>query len=150
MEVNAATYQRSIYFKLPRRAIVSNGNIYTGSENTFNYRYKADKETHRIHLWVWYGMKCFELSEPVTEHEEDDTDDGWAKLTCALDYDYDDYKEKLASGEVKGRPTYDDLKYDGPILSDYEIFAEDEEENGGEPGAEPDDAGADEDEDKPD
>ena len=120
---------RSIYFDLPRRKIISYGNIYTGSENTFNYRFKADKDTKRIHLWVWYGVKCFELSEPVTEHEEDDSDEGYAALANALDYDYDAYKEKLKSGEVTGRHTYEDRTRSGPVMSEYEIFAEDDSED---------------------
>ena len=147
-------YPKSIYFNLPRRQVISVGNIYTGSENTFNYRFKSDKDTGRIHLWVWYGMKCFELSELVAEHEDDDSNEGWAKLIEALDYDYDDYKARIESGEVIGRPTYDDLRYDGPILSDEEIFAQEESEDeeydsgfDGENDSE-DDSGSDED-DKP-
>ena len=124
-----STAAKSIYFDIPRRKIISYGNIYTGSENTFNYRFKSDKETKRIHLWVWYGLKCFELSEPVSEHEEDDSDEGYAALVTALDYDYDTYRTALGKGEVQGRPTYIDRGKGTSIMSEYEIFSSNDKDD---------------------
>lgn len=119
------TYPKSIYFKLPNYRIIGVGNTYTGSENTFNYRFKLDKEAGIIHLWIWYGMKCFELAEIVSEHEAENSEKGMSDLAIAVDEEYDVYKEKLKSGEVKGRRTYDSREDGEPVLSDYELFGED-------------------------
>ena len=123
MTEESRTGSISIYFELPNRRIITRGNIYTGSENTFNYRLKSDKDAGRIHLWVWYGMKCFELSEPVSEHEEDDSEEGYTALVAELDSDYDIYRAALEKGEVQGRPTYLDHGKDSKIMSEYEMFS---------------------------
>lgn len=130
MAKEKVTYPKSIYFNLPNYSIIGNGNTYIGSENTFNYRFKLDKEADKIHLWVWYGMMCFDLAEIVAEHEAENSEKGMSDLAFAVDEDYDVYKAKLKSGEIKGRPTYEDREDTGPVLSDYEIFGEDEDENG--------------------
>lgn len=123
------SYPKSIYFNLPNYRIIGVGNIYTGSENTFNYRFKLDKDADKIHLWVWYGMKCFELAEIAAEHEAENSEKGMSDLASVLDEEYDKYKAKLSAGEVKGRPTYEDRSDTGPVISDYELFGEDDESN---------------------
>ena len=124
MAQEKTNYPKSIYFKLPNYRIIGVGNTYTGSETTFHYRLKLDKEADRIHLWVWYGMKCFGLSEIVNEHDAENSEKGMSDLAAAVDTEYDIYKEKLRSGEVKRRPTYDSGEDNEPVLSDYEIFGE--------------------------
>ncbi len=131
MAQEKTSYPKSIYFKLPNYGIIRAGNTYIGSENTFNYRFKLDKDADKIHLWVWYGMKSFELSETVSEHEAENSEKGMSDLAAAVDEDYDVYKAKLKAGEIKGRRTYEDRENSGPVLSDYELFGEDD---GGEDG----------------
>lgn len=125
MAEEKTVYPGSIYFKLPNYRIIMVGNTYTGSENTFNYRLKLDKDADRIHLWVWYGMTCFEKSDIVSEHDAENSEKGMSVLAAAVDEAYDIYKEKIKSGEIKGRPTYDSGDSSEPILSDYELFGED-------------------------
>jgi len=117
-------YSRSIYFKLPNYRILMNGNTYTGSENTFNYRLKLDKDADRLRLWVWYGMTCFEKSDIAGERDAENSETGLSGLAAAVDEEYDIYKEKLKKGEIKSRPTY--IGGDGrtTALSDYYLFGE--------------------------
>ena len=96
--------KRSGYFDIPVLSWFSQGNQFTGSENTFNFRIKPNKE--KLNTYVWYGMSCFELAEPVGEKDGENTEDGLAAAVSFIDDEYEKYKEKLASGEVSGRRTY--------------------------------------------
>ncbi len=94
----------SAYFDIPDVSMFLEGNTYTGSENTFNYRISPADD--KLTSAVWYGLKCFELSEPVDTHEEDKTEEGLAALVRHIDNEYEKYTGLVASGEVAPRRTY--------------------------------------------
>ncbi len=80
------------------------GNTFTGSENTFNFRIKPEEENLRS--YIWYGMKCFESSEILDEYDAEKNADGLHALAEHIDSKYEEYRRKIASGEVTGRRTY--------------------------------------------
>lgn len=95
---------RSNYFRIPDVSYFEEKNPYIGSENTFNYRIKPADD--KLELSVWYGMKCFELSEICAEYEEELSAYGSSLIQIHLDDEYIIYKEKVENGEVAGRKTY--------------------------------------------
>ena len=92
------------YFDIPDVSLFLEGNTFTGSENTFNFRIEPSGDN--IKVFVWYGMKCFELSEPVTTHESGKSAEGLAELIKCIDDDYVKYLALVESGEVQSRRTY--------------------------------------------
>lgn len=94
----------SAYFDIPDISLFLEGNTFTGSENTFNYRIKPTDD--KLTSFVWYGMKCFELSEPSDVHEEEKSEEGLHALVHHIDTEYEKYRVLVSSGEVKGRRTY--------------------------------------------
>ncbi|MBO6229676.1 MAG: hypothetical protein J6O50_03840 [Ruminiclostridium sp.] len=94
----------SAYFDIPDVSLFLEGNTFIGSENTFNFRIKPDGD--KLMSSVWYGMKCFELSEMSDEHEEEKSAEGLAALIHHIDGEYGKYMKLVESGEVKGRRTY--------------------------------------------
>ncbi len=94
----------SAYFDIPDVSLFLEGNTFTGSENTFNFRINPDGGN--LISNVWYGMKCFELSEMTDTHEEEKSADGLAALIHHIDGEYEKYLKLIANGEVQGRRTY--------------------------------------------
>ncbi len=94
----------SAYFDIPHVSLFLEGNSFIGSENTFNFRISPQDD--KLKAYVWYGLNCFELSEPVSEHEEEKSGEGLASLVSFLDGEYEKYNAKVASGEVQPRRTY--------------------------------------------
>lgn len=99
-----ANKRRSGYFYIPDLSWFTEGNPYIVSENTYNFILKPGDED--ITATVWYGMKCFALSEPVCDRSAPKNDAGLTELAEFVDHEYEMYNEKLKSGEVKGRRTY--------------------------------------------
>lgn len=100
----ASKKKASKRFYIPDVSLFTEGNIYTGSENTFNFR--IGKEDDRLKTRVWYGMKCFELSESSEVCDTEVTAEGIMQTGAALDAEYAKYLKKLESGETEGRRTY--------------------------------------------
>ena len=96
--------RRSGYFYIPDLSWFTEGNPYIVSENTFNFILKPSDEG--LTAIVWYGMKCFELSEPVCDKTAGKDDDGLTELAEFVDREFETYKGKIESGEVQGRRTY--------------------------------------------
>ncbi len=94
----------SNFFYIPHISLFTEGNTYTGSENTFNYRIKPSDD--KLKLTVWYGMKCFELSESTAEYEEEMNEKGLSSIAAHIDSEFTEYRNKVDSGEIKGRRTY--------------------------------------------
>ncbi len=94
----------SNFFYIPHISLFLEGNPYISSENTFNYRIKPEDD--KLTLTVWYGMKCLELSEPVSRFEDEKSEKGLAALASHIDNEFIEYRNKVDSGEVKGRRTY--------------------------------------------
>ncbi len=94
----------SLYFDIPEISMFTEGNTFTGSENTFNFRIKPSDE--KLTASVWYGLKCADLSEMCAEYEDEKTAEGHEALIHKIDEEYDKYLKKLESGEVEGRKTY--------------------------------------------
>ena len=101
---DTANKRRSGYFYIPDLSWFTEGNPYIVSENTYNFILRPGDDG--ITATVWYGMKCFELSEPVCDKTATKDDDGLTALAEFVDHEYDVYCEKLRSGEVAGRRTY--------------------------------------------
>ena len=106
----------SHFFEIPDITMFTEGNTFTGSENTFNFRIKPEEEALRSYLW--YGMKCFESSEILDEYDAEKNADGLHALAEHIDLMYEEYREKVASGEVKGRRTYMNGQEKGIITAD--------------------------------
>ncbi|HBI53062.1 MAG TPA: hypothetical protein DDX72_09835 [Ruminococcaceae bacterium] len=102
----AAGHKKSIsrYFDIPDVSLFTEGNTFTGSENTFNFRIKPDEGSLRAR--VWYGMKCFELSESEEVCTSPADAEGLASLGEELDAQYEKYLSLVAEGKVAGRRTY--------------------------------------------
>lgn len=96
--------RRSGYFYIPDLSWFTEGNPYIVSENTFNFILKPSDEG--LTATVWYGMKCFELSEPVCDKTAGKDDDGLTELAEFVDREFEAYRGKVESGEVQGRRTY--------------------------------------------
>ena len=94
----------SAYFDIPDVSLFLEGNTFTGSENTFNFRISPDGD--RLTSNVWYGMKCYELSEMADTHDEEKSADGLAALIHHIDGEYEKYQNLIANGEIAGRRTY--------------------------------------------
>ena len=103
-EIQEAKKGRSAHFYIPHISYFTEGNPYIGSNNTFNFRL-APKDDE-IKSFVWYGMKCFELSECVNESSAPKDDDGLTVLAQFVDKEYEAYLMKTADGTVKSRRTY--------------------------------------------
>ena len=98
----------SKHFDIPDVSLFTEGNTFTGSENTFNFRISPDGD--RIRAQVWYGMKCYDLSEAAEVCDAEPTYEGMTHIGETLDAEYEKYKEKLGTGEVEGRRTYIERK----------------------------------------
>ena len=96
--------KRSGYFDIPVLSWFGQGNRFTGSENTFNFRLEPAKE--KLTAYVWYGLSCFELADKEAQLDGENTEEGLAAAITFIDDEYEKYKQKLASGEVEGRRTY--------------------------------------------
>ena len=94
----------SAYFDIPDVSLFLEGNTFTGSENTFNFRISPDGD--KLTSNVWYGMKCFELSEMTDTHEEEKSGDGLTALIHHIDGEYEKYLKLIENGEIQGRRTY--------------------------------------------
>lgn len=99
-------YDRSRYFELPKYFYFEAKNSTVGGNNTFNYR--VDPVDDKLKIMVWYGMNCSELAEDPIEHETEHTYDGYKAMINWIDEQYEVYLEKLESGEVEGRRTYEE------------------------------------------
>ena len=94
----------SSFFYIPDVSLFTEGNPYILSENSFNCRIAPCDEGLRA--TVWYGMKCFELSEHESEQTEEKTEAGLGRLTGFIDSEYEKYKRGIADGTIQGRRTY--------------------------------------------
>ena len=88
----------SKHFDIPYISLFTEGNTFTGSENTFNFRIFKDGD--RLKARIWYGMKCFELSETEEVCDTEPTQEGITRICGVLDAEYDKYLKKLAAGEA--------------------------------------------------
>lgn len=102
----AEEHKKSIsrYFDIPDVSLFTEGNTFTGSENTFNFRIKP--EDGSLKARIWYGMKCFELSETEEVCSVPADAGGLTELGETLDAQYEKYLKLLAEGQVEGRRTY--------------------------------------------
>ena len=100
----AGTGHRSGYFHVPDVSLFLQGNTYTCSENTFNFRIEPKADT--LSSSVWYGMKCYELSDITDTFDAEQSAEGLAVLLEHIDVEYEKYLEALSSGEIRGRRTY--------------------------------------------
>ena len=98
----------SSYFDIPDVSLFLEGNTFIGSENTFNFRICPDGD--KLTSSVWYGLKCYELSEMTDLHEEEKSEEGLEALIHHIDGEYAKYMKLVESGEVAGRRTYKPVK----------------------------------------
>lgn len=105
-ETNEAKHEavHSSYFYIPDVSLFLEGNPYILSENTFNCKIEPCDEG--LKAIVWYGMKCFELSDHESEHTSEKSEAGLGELIGFIDGEYEKYKRKVDDGEVSGRRTY--------------------------------------------
>lgn len=95
----------SSYFYIPDVSLFLEGNPYILSENTFNCKIEPCDEG--LKATVWYGMKCFELSEPASEHTAPEKSEaGLGEIIGFIDSEYEKYKNGVADGSIEGRRTY--------------------------------------------
>ena len=105
-------YDRSRHFDIPKYFYFEAKNSTVGGRNTFNYRIdpvtvKNEEESEdRLVVKFWYGMLCSDLAEILGENSFEHTFEGYKAMIYWLDEQYDEYIEKIESGEIKGRRTF--------------------------------------------
>ena len=105
-------YDRSRHFDIPKYFYFEAKNSTVGGRNTFNYRIdpvtvKNEEESEdKLVVKFWYGMICSDLAEFLGENSFEHTFEGYKAMIYWLDEQYDEYIEKIESGEVKGRRTF--------------------------------------------
>ncbi len=97
-------YDRSRYFEIPKYFYFEVKNSSSGSINTFNYLITPTDES--LHVKIWYGLLCSELSEAAAEEDFEKSQEGYRRMVYWVDEQFEVYKEKLAAGEIESRRTF--------------------------------------------
>ncbi len=88
---------RYVYMDLPKFEYFDFGNVWKGSIlGDFNYKISPENKAEPpvIRMSIWYGDKCFELSEIEKEYTEDFSEQGYKALVDRLLAEVDDYRDR--------------------------------------------------------
>ena len=88
------------YFDLPTFSFFEQNNIWTGSMfRYFSYRIMPikrkpdDEKKSELHLYVWYGLECFDnVKSFVAEYSEDYSQEGLDAIIEKLSAEFEKYK----------------------------------------------------------
>lgn len=77
-------------FDIPKYYYFEAGNNYIGSLNGMNF--KIDN-TEELVVYLYYGVKCFELSTPYIQKSFLKSEEGYAELVSWLECEYQKHTE---------------------------------------------------------
>jgi hypothetical protein len=76
-------------FDIPPYYYFKSRNDYIGSLHGMNFRIASGD---RLTVYLYYGTKSFELSEPYSQNDFDNTSEGYSKLITWLEDEYARHK----------------------------------------------------------
>ncbi len=80
-------YEKSRYFEIPKYFYFESKNTISGSSGSFNYIIGLTEDS--LHVKIWYGIYCSEISETAAEGDFEKSESGYRKMVCWLDEQYE-------------------------------------------------------------
>lgn len=84
------TQEKRRHFEIPPYSYFTEGNFITGSAEGFHYR--VDLIGESLHVKIWFGELCSDLSEAASEADFSVSDGGYEKVEPWIDEQFSRYR----------------------------------------------------------